>query len=47
MKCIIPDTSAVIIGAVSKLLEAAGTYKDIRVFKDLAGLDRVIIAERI
>ena len=33
--------------AVKNLLKAAGTFKDIRVFKDLAGLDRVVIAERI
>ena len=32
---------------VKKLLKGAGTFKDIKVFKDLAGLDRVIIAERI
>ena len=33
--------------AVTKLLEESGMYKDIEVFKDLAGLDRVITAERI
>ena len=33
--------------SVTKLLKEAGTYKDINVFKDLAGHDRVIIAERI
>ena len=32
---------------VCKLIEDAGTFKDIKVIKDLAGLDRVIIAERI
>ena len=32
---------------VKKLLAGAGTFKDIKVFKDLAGLDRVVIAERI
>ncbi len=32
---------------VTKLLEKSGTYKDINIFKDLAGHDRVVIAERI
>lgn len=32
---------------VTDLLENAGSYKDIESFKDLAGHDRVIIAERI
>jgi len=32
---------------VCKLIESADTFKDIKVIKDLAGLDRVIIAERI
>lgn len=33
--------------AVSELLENAATYRSIESFKDLAGLDRVIVAERI
>ena len=33
--------------AVSELLEKAATYRSIDSFKDLAGLDRVIVAERI
>ena len=33
--------------SVTKLLKEAGTYKDINVFKDLAGHDRVVTAERI
>ena len=33
--------------AVMELLEKAGTYKTIESFKDLAGMDRVIIAERV
>lgn len=33
--------------SVTKLLQEAGTYKDIEVFKDLAGHDRVVTAERI
>ena len=32
---------------VCKLIKDAGTFKDIRVLKDLAGLDRVVFAERI
>ena len=32
---------------VTKLLEKSGTYKDINIFKDLAGHDTVLIAERI
>jgi release factor-specific protein-(glutamine-N5) methyltransferase len=34
-------------GSVKRLLMKAGTYKNIRKYKDLAGLDRVLIAERI
>lgn len=33
--------------SVTKLLQEAGTYKNIEVFKDLAGHDRVVTAERI
>ena len=33
--------------AVKELLEKAGTYRDVKVYKDLAKHDRVLIAERI
>ena len=32
---------------VKRLLREAGTYRDIKVYRDLAGLDRVVVAERI